>query len=284
MGNLINLGVWPRGTLRPNGCLKPAEPFVFPSNDVQLTFDQSVALCWRVKRWKLDFEFQAQGDFSAPVPIPGTNPTEFEMQVTDTFTESASFQGELLVRNGLNNYTAREAHSGFFPPQPSPATIVQTITKELDLICAGNNSFFVATPNITTTAFYGSGGSDEFSGRISFSLSQMVDNTLKARLWMFNNGVIGSRVAFALVPEASGQLKGELRLLGNSIPLPFRATYNTGTQGVPPPTLSGPTVSYYETTLFRFILEPSAYWEYDPLDGKGPIYDEATGFRLRPNP
>ncbi len=284
MGNLINLGVWPRGTLRPNGCLTPTGSLGSGQYDVQLSFAQAVALCWRVKRWKLDFEFIGQGDVSAPFPIPGTFPVEYQMEVAFSFVESASFQGELLVSSGPGNYTSRTAHSGFLPPQPSPATIVQTIERETDLICAGNNIYSMTTPVLNTTINYSDGFVENNSFRVEIVLSQIVDAALKARASILGNGTTNSRAGFRLVPEPSGALAGgALRFLGNQFEIPFRS-YNRGTQGVPPSQSSGPTVSYYETTAFRFILEPAAYWAYDPLDQMGPIYDEATGNRLRPNP
>ena len=33
-----------------------------------------------------------------------------------------------------------------------------------------------------------------------------------------------------------------------------------------------------------YIIQPGEWWEYDPGDGYGPIYDSITGQQLRPFP
>jgi len=43
----------------------------------------------------------------------------------------------------------------------------------------------------------------------------------------------------------------------------------------------GDVVSF---TIDNLLIEPIEFWEYDPSDGGGPIYDKDTGKQLRAFP
>jgi hypothetical protein len=45
--------------------------------------------------------------------------------------------------------------------------------------------------------------------------------------------------------------------------------------------LTVPSFLYPNTSTGSIIIEPAEYWPYNPGDGKGPIYDSATGAQLR---
>lgn len=248
-----------------------------------MSLQQAVALCWRVKRWKLDFLIEVEGQISFPQQIPDSDPPQFVMVTGEIFNESASYSGELKIQENLFEYTEREAHSGKFVGQSTGK--VATIETETELMCAGDNAYYLsAFPTQSLTV----NGPRQVALR--FSLAQIVDELLGARFGFFasasNNslfsfGGLSFRTGYDLRPQSQeSHLKGELKFLNHSLPLYFFSE-DGGAANVPLPVLAGPTLSYVKATNFRFILEPSAYWEYDPGDGRGPIYDEETGEVLR---
>jgi hypothetical protein len=63
-----------------------------------------------------------------------------------------------------------------------------------------------------------------------------------------------------------------LSLLGNNFEFSIKRRFELGGDGLDTESISD------------LRIEPSEFWEYDPGDGLGPIYDKTTGAQLRPFP
>ncbi len=253
-------------------------------------------MCWRVKRWKLEFSVTAEQNRWVGVQIPGSNPPDFEWQLQGYISHQASYSGDLLIagrnQSGQFEYQARSAHSGKERAGQSPRPI-DTIEREADLICAGDNSYAMAAQFISTATFSGGiGGSAvlEKSNTYNVGLTQIPRSGLRAVLShsLPNAFLLGSSPLLDpanTIPVFSGYTEGQIKWRGASFPLQFKM-FDFGSDITQPPPLpaGGFASTYFKTLSFNFVLEPSAYWPYDPNDSLGPIYDEATGERLRPNP
>ena len=231
-------------------------------------FTLPIRLCtrmwWTVKHWRVKFDFYQYRDLSDEYD-PGDF-TEIDESVEVTTASGAT--GADYVRTIENQIRSAD-------------------TSERQLVCAslGGDWEVVQRTSTWTVPLSRQFLVEENSGTstVNFSLSLRTNydqqqlgfaapfvqmgNPDEPRFHTALHFVFGAWNSYADQEGESGA--GTFKLLGKSYDLAIsRSELDNGDQ----------------ETISNLVIEPSEFWEYDPNDGLGPIYDKTTGKQLRPFP
>jgi hypothetical protein len=235
-------------------------------------FKMPISLCtrmwWTVKHWRVSFDYYQYRDLS--IPNDEGDYTLIDQSVSETTNSNTNLD------DGGSDYI-RAIESGFFGGTRS----------EKELVCVTDGS------NYEEAARY-------ISWDVELSREFQIEgntgtSTIEAGLSFFTNWDSqqqGFSAPFAQ-SETQGEAKfwvamtfgfrgwgsdndqggetgsGTFKILGSEFSFPI-------SRNSPP---SGTTES-----ISNLVIEPSEFWEYDPGDGLGPIYDKTTGAQLRAFP
>jgi hypothetical protein len=290
MASVENFGFFPKAGFNPFGC-----PFVRTGNPIGLpilTEKQAVQLCWRVKKWKLEFSAYSIYNWW----FYDTDVDQWFKFGNQNYYSSVNFDGVLtaaLAGFSLDQNT-QDSHVGFAGlANPSRLSMVAANEKEIQCFDQRGGYFLIAVPSLDTN--FDPNASTFFRIQIPIlpsyypSTNQyempLVIGNLPIQQQQFIGGIsTGFFNSVRLVSSFSEDYDflGEISFLGYIFVLKFKSD-DYGTSIDTPPSFgpAGPSSSYGKTTSFSFKMSPSEYWPYDPNDGLGPIYNSLTGERIR---
>lgn len=245
--------------------------------NIWMSLKNAVAMYWRVKKWKYSLEMEW---------------SEVDIQNYSYSEERELYVGQVSILNVIQDYI----DGVLYPVEPLFDTLEGDIpSSETKLICGVGgatlsslaNAHFVAQilgsirPDNDPSAGTGfftrmswpffsnpvyvrdNNGAKEYLPTIEFSANTFRWTKIAAYPWTIPSGqpYLGTYGEFSY------------KFLGETLSCPIYA-YN-----------SRSTVPEFNNNLsVNVTLEATEYWEYDPQDGEGPIYDKQTGKAIRAFP
>ena len=288
MATVRHLGLFPFcvGTYPPRAFVNGQPIFKQTGDLTGYPFQLPVRLCtrmwWTVKHWRMSFDFYQYRDVSN-----GNNPGDYTL-IDQSFTFDTSEE----TRNAVPGY----------PPEPSSADYVRRIEegiygldkseRTLTRVGATNDweeaarlsvweftfsrEFLVSgnsgTSEIGSSCYlYTNTDNQQFGYGPPFAFSENEED--RSKFWVAMSCGIAD---WESAESHSGGINGS----GVFSLLNTERTFSISrpAYGV----LGG--VSSTTEYVSNLRIEPSEFWEYDPGDGLGPIYDKTTGAQLRAFP
>lgn len=219
--------------------------------------ETSMALYWRVKKWKMS------GFFKAAV---GFNDEEDNFVIVEQSTINFEF---FFKRNAQNerDLICRSLETGNYPELiGDPAPSASYYLSSFDTVYISNN-FGLQITNITNPIS---------PNQYGFYTNQQLSNISNFIYIEFghNDGEANRTAAFgsSVISPSGYQSFVNLQLLGLSfqIPVYINDSANIGWLEA-------------DNDIAAASIEAVEYWPYDPEDGGGPVYDQFTGAIIRPD-
>ena len=294
MATVRNLGLFPSGI-----CGGPDVPALY-ENRLQirgdgsyatfiLTAAQATALCWRIKKWKYEFEIEQEGFYWSSAFTEWVNPRPYSI--------IGQSQGTCTIQGADPQPPSHITWAKVFDPKLYSASSEKDLIQYYDYFTLFGNKYRLPLGGIhdyTVEAVMPSSSAP-------FQIQQSTPVNINIRRIPQNNfdGTFTSSISigWTVFPIAFPSrfnvgevqdLSGTFSFLGNSFSFPAQSgdfgSVDTSYPTADPATSGQRFYNYQRTNKFIFDIEPAEYWPYDPQDGGGPIYDTDTGQQLRPFP
>lgn len=222
---------------------------------------------WTVKHWRVKFDYYQWRDLSAAY-----NPGDYTLinQSVNVTTRTAS-------NNFFSDYVRRIENEVYGLDTSERALVCATLGGDWEAATRMNawnveleREFFVNGNSGTTTInsalyLYTNWDQQQFGFGPPFCFSE--DQTDRAKFWAALSFDFAGWISWE---DRQGETSsGQFSLLGQE--RTFALSHNL---------LS----SIISESISNLVIEPAEFWEYDPNDGLGPIYDKETGKQLRAFP
>lgn len=254
MATVRHLGLFPFCVAKypPNNGITTFEVGDFTQYPLTIPLKHACLLWWRVKEWELSFVYSrfrqyADGSYDEINNTPvilNTKDSTFRTIKADVKNEKELVCFGSYEESSVLYQWTWQATETYYNPGPPPVS---------------------GTRTISLTAEFGTNWDTQSLGFCpAFSLKQDPRQT-----WLW--------AAFYVAAAEFGTLKTEMPIATGNITLDkVDYEFKLGS--------SGPGAPVGSVSLSDVKIAPSQWYEYNPNDGLGPIYDKQTGSQLRPFP